>query len=60
MPNLPRSPYDTRQPYRCPTCQRVLWTRADVNFCKTGHPYKEMRLIAVDGAPDTSPDIVTN
>lgn len=58
---MPRDPMDTRSPYLCPRCQRVLWTRADVSFCRTGHPPAHMKLVRPDEVQqETSPDIVTN
>lgn len=58
---MPRDPMDTRRPYRCRTCGRVLWTRVDWPYCRTGHPPAEMKLVHPDEVEqETSPDIVTH
>jgi hypothetical protein len=52
------------EPYRCPGCARVRWTRADTIFCYGAegdrHSRREMKLIRRADAPDfDSPGIVT-
>jgi hypothetical protein len=54
-----RHPAPDMRPNQCPQCSRVLWTRADVAWCRTGHRAVEMDVIHAGGAPPTSPDIDT-
>ncbi len=55
-----RHPAPDMRPHQCPACSRVLWTRADDPWCRTGHRWTAMEVIRPDGAPGTSPDIETN
>lgn len=52
------------EPYKCPSCSRVKWTRADLTFCYGAkgqrHGASEMELIRRADAPEfDSPGIIT-